>query len=63
MAFKKLPKGDDLPSACLHRTLHDVDVGANVELALAHVLINSVEPALSHGCVKCGDSEVRTACN
>jgi Reverse transcriptase (RNA-dependent DNA polymerase) len=35
--------------ACLHRKLHDLDVGANVELAL-HMYSSMVEPALLYGC-------------
>ena len=35
--------------ACLHRKLHDLDVGANVELAL-HMYSSIVEPALLYGC-------------
>jgi hypothetical protein len=35
--------------ACLHRKLHDLDVGANVELAL-HMYSSVVEPALLYGC-------------
>jgi hypothetical protein len=35
--------------ACLHRKLHDLDVGADVELAL-HMYSSVVEPALLYGC-------------
>lgn len=35
--------------ACLHRKLSDLDVGANVELAL-HMYSSIVEPALLYGC-------------
>jgi hypothetical protein len=45
--------------ACLHRKLHDLDVGVNVELAL-HMYSSIVEPAFGCMGVKCGE---RIACN
>lgn len=35
--------------ACLHRKLHDLDVGANIDLTL-HLYSATVEPAMLYGC-------------
>jgi hypothetical protein len=46
--------------ACLHRKLHDLDVGANVELAL-HMYSSIVETALLYGCEVWGQNCLQLA--
>jgi hypothetical protein len=49
MAFREQPSGGDLPVACLHHELHNLDVRANIDIAV-HLYSAVVQPAFLYEC-------------